>query len=139
MKIRTIGLVIVLLGALVAASPALAGAKLKINDTTMIDLGFRLQALYIQDDADINLDGSLASVDTFKIRRARLRVKAVIGDHVEMFIQTEAGSGAGGSGLDMRIIDAFINLKVNPWAQIIAGLNMAPASRQNLTARKSVV
>ena len=32
MKIRNIGLVIVLLAALVAASPALAGAKLKVND-----------------------------------------------------------------------------------------------------------
>jgi hypothetical protein len=32
------------------------------------------------------------------------------------------------------MIDAFITLKPNPWAQIVSGLNMAPAQRQNLTS-----
>ena len=133
MKIRNIGLVMVLLAALVAASPALAGATLKINDTSEIDFGFRLQALFISDDADINLDGTLDGVNEFKLRRARLRIKATIGKHVEMFIQTETG-GAANSGVDMRMIDAFVTLKANPWLQFIMGLNMAPASRQNLTS-----
>jgi hypothetical protein len=34
----------------------------------------------------------------------------------------------------MRLIDAFITLKPNAWAQFVAGQNMAPASRQNLTS-----
>ena len=133
MKIRNIGLVMVLLAALVAASPVLAGAKLKINDNSEIDFGFRLQALFIADDALLSPGGGLEQVNEFKVRRARLRVKATIGEHVEMFIQTETG-GPANSGVDMRMIDAFITIKANPWAQFIAGLNMAPASRQNLTS-----
>ena len=133
MKIRHIGLVTVLLAALVAASPALAGAKLKINDTSEIDFGLRLQALFLSDQSDIDLDGQLDDVNEFRVRRARLRVKATIGEHVEVFLQSEAAATAG-TGLDMRLIDGFITLKKNSWAQFVVGLNMAPASRQNLTS-----
>ena len=119
--------------ALVAASPALAGAKLKVNDKTTIDLGFRLQALYIQDEFNIDGDDTLDDINTFRIRRARLRLKAVIGDHVEVFMQTEAAP-ISGTGLDMRLIDGFVTLKANKWARLVVGLNMAPASRQNVTS-----
>jgi hypothetical protein len=105
--------------AIFAAANANAGAKIKINDDATIDLGFRLQALYINRDDDGN--------DEFKLRRARFRLKSTITDKASIFLQTEV------SDKNMQMIDAFITLKPTKDFNIIVGEHMVPALRQNLT------
>jgi hypothetical protein len=118
----------VLLIVLVAGS-AMAGAKLKIDDNSSIDLGFRLQA-YLQ-NMDANIDPSTAgneSMRNFSLRRARFRLKGNVNEKVSMFLQTDV------SGKTVQMIDAFITYKADPWAQFIMGRNMAPSGRQATTS-----
>lgn len=121
------------LALLAFASPAFAGAEIKINDDSKINLGFRLQTLYLNHDEDLDGDGNFESVDDFKIRRARLRLGADVTKYVSAFFQTEFSQDAATGG-DVRIIDAFIKLKLHKLANIIVGENMAPSSRQALTS-----
>lgn len=121
------------LAILMVASCAFAGAKIKINDEAMVDLGFRAQFLMIHTQKDLDGDGSFDAVQNMKLRRGRLRVKGVVNEKVESFFQTEVGDFSG-SGQDVRLIDAWINYKADPWAQVFFGLNMVPANRQNLTS-----
>ncbi|MGB5447647.1 MAG: porin [Woeseiaceae bacterium] len=119
---------------LFAAGSVWAGAELKIDDESSINLGFRAQVLakFIEDDLDGN--GSFDNYTDFQVRRARIRLLGKVNKHISAFLQTELGSGAGGSGSDVRLIDAFVTVNYNPWAQIYAGINMAPASRQATTS-----
>lgn len=134
MKVFRFVFVTMLLIAVVGGSAAWAGAKLKINDESEINLGFRVQALYINSDQDRDGDGTFESYDQFKVRRGRIRLGAKVNSHVSAFLQTEFTSDAGGTGGDVRLIDAFINVKHDNWTQFIMGLNMSPANRQNLTS-----
>lgn len=118
---------------LVAGGPAWAGAKLKIDDDSSIDLGFRVQAYSMMTDTDLDGDGSFDDETDFRVRRARLRAKLTVNQYVSAFIQTESADDAGGSGADMRVIDSWVNLKYNNWAQLFAGQHMSPASRQTVT------
>ncbi len=113
---------------------AQAGAKLKIDEESNIDLGFRLQTLFISTEKDLNSDGSFESVGDFKVRRARVRLTGNVTDKISMFLQTEFSEEAGSSAADMRIIDAFMTWKLSNWHQIVTGELMAPALRQNLTS-----
>lgn len=119
---------------LFAAGSVWAGAELKIDDESSINLGFRAQVLakFIEDDLDGN--GSFDDYTDFQVRRARIRLLGKVNKHISAFLQTELGSGAGGSGSDVRLIDAFVTVNYNPWARIYAGINMAPASRQATTS-----
>lgn len=122
------------LTSLVIAAPAWAGAELKIDDESSINLGFRVQAYTVATESDLNGDGSFDSQTDFRVRRARLRLLGKVNPYISAFIQTEFADDAGGSGGDMRVIDAFVNLKYNNWAQLYAGQNMAPSSRQATTS-----
>jgi hypothetical protein len=119
---------------LVLGGNAWAGAKLKIDDESVIDLGFRVQALTILTDSDLDDDGSWDDETDFRVRRARFRLKGTVNKYVSAFIQTESGSEDGGSGTDMRIIDSWVSLTYNNWAQLFAGQHMAPSSRQATTS-----
>lgn len=111
-----------------------AGAKLVINDKSTLDLGIRIQPLVIYGDQDVDDDGSWDSDYDMKVRRARLRLKANIGEYVEGFIQTDVSGSSGGSGQDARVIDAYVLVKANQWVGFYTGLNMVPVYRQNLTS-----
>lgn len=113
------------------ASSSWAGMKLKISDDTNIDLGFRLQTQFLTTD---NEDGTTGdSYDDFVVRRARLRLGGSVTKWMSFFIQTEKGSTTGGSGYDMRLIDTFVTLNLDPMAKLYLGQNMAPAGRQITT------
>lgn len=114
-------------------SNAGAGAKVQINEDAEIDLGFRLQTLYLNTDRDLDADGSFEKVGDFLVRRARLRLDADVNQNVSIFLQTEF-SQEGASGGNVRLIDAFVKFKLNKLATIIIGENMAPVTRQNLTS-----
>ena len=123
-----------LIASLVIAAPAWAGAELKIDDESSINLGFRAQVFAKSIESNLDGDGSFDNYTDFQVRRARIRLLGKINKHISAFLQTDLGSGAGGGGRDVRMIDAFVKVNYNPWAQIIAGINMAPSSRQSLTS-----
>ena len=119
---------------LMASLPAtgLAGVKMNIGDEVEIDLGFRLQTQFIAWD---NKDATTGeSEQLFNVRRARIRLGGKVTRWMDFFLQTEKGGGAGGSGYDMRIIDAFVTLNLHPLARIYLGENMSPAGRQHTTS-----
>lgn len=126
-------LVAVAIGLLTAGS-VWAGAELKIDDESSINLGFRVQAYTVFTESDLDDDDSFESLTDFRVRRARLRLLGKINSKISAFIQTEFADDAGGSGGDMRVIDAFVRVNYNKWAQIYAGQNMAPSSRQSTTS-----
>lgn len=119
---------------LAAGGPAWAGAKLKIDDDSYIDLGARVQSQIIQQEVDLDGDGSWDDDTDFKVRRARFRLNLVVNEYVSAFIQTDASDDAGGTGSDMRVIDSYVLLKYNNWLQLFSGEHMAPSSRQALTS-----
>ena len=119
------------LAGLAITAPAWAGAELKIDDESSINLGFRAQVL--GKFVELPSGGSLDNRTDFQVRRARLRLLGKINKNISAFLQTELGSTDGGGGQDVRYIDAFVKVNYNPWAQIVAGINMAPASRQTTT------
>lgn len=110
---------------------AIAGVKLKLSDETEIDLGFRLQTQVISWDNKGGTTGD--SEQLFNVRRARIRLGGKVTKWMNFFLQTEKGGGAGSSGYDMRLIDAFVTLNLHPLAKIYMGENMAPAGRQHTT------
>lgn len=122
-----------IVASLVIAAPAWAGAELKIDDESSINLGFRAQVLAKFIESDLDGNDSFDNFTDFQVRRARIRLLGKVNKHISAFLQTELGSGAGDSGSDVRLIDAFVTVNYNPWAQIYAGINMAPASRQATT------
>jgi hypothetical protein len=119
---------------LMAGSTAWAGAELKIDDESSINLGYRVQAFTIFTDRDLDGDGSFDDDTDFRVRRARFRLAGKINQYVSAFIQTDATDDLGGAGSDMRVIDSWVNLKYNNWAQVFAGQHMAPSSRQATTS-----
>ena len=134
MKSSKIALMAGVAAGLLASAPSWAGAKLKIDDESMIDLGFRVQSLVIQREVDLDGDGSWDDDTDFRVRRARLRAKLNVNQYVSAFIQTEAADDAGGTGSDMRVIDSWVNLMYNNWLQLQSGQTMAPSSRQTTTS-----
>jgi len=134
MKKLKIALLSGLSAGLIASTPAWAGAKLKIDDEAYIDLGFRVQALTMMMDQDLDGDGLWEDETDFRVRRARFRLKGVVNKYVTAFIQTEAADDVGGSGSDARVIDSWVNVKYDNWIQLFAGQHMAPSSRQATTS-----
>ena len=124
MKRRTSVLILTGVLLFLVAAAAHAGFKMKDADgNEKIDLGFRLQVLAIYTDPD-NGD----SVDDFRIRRARFRLKGTINEHFGMFFQTDV------SGNDIQMIDAYIELKKDSWLRAFIGQHLAPSNRQNITS-----
>lgn len=119
---------------LLASGPTWAGAKLKIDDESYIDLGARVQSIILQQEVDGDGDGSWDDDTDFKVRRARFRLNLVVNEMVSAFIQTDATDDSGGTGSDMRVIDSYVLLKYNNWLQLFSGQHMAPANRQALTS-----
>lgn len=109
-------------------------AIIPIEDDAYIDVGFLLQPMVVVTQSDLDGDGLLDRETEFKIRRGRLRLRGVVGDRVTAFIQSDIGSTDGGAGYDWRIIDAWVMLRASDGLFLMTGQNMAPASRQNMTA-----
>ncbi len=105
-----------------------AGAKIKINDESSIDLGFRLQVQSIFTNRDFDGDGEYDPYTEWKVRRARFRLKGVVNSQVSMFFQTDVSKAA------MQMIDAYIHYKPMAMLQFIVGENLVPANRQNVTS-----
>ncbi len=127
--------------ALAAASLAIAvpltadaGAKIKIDDQTNIELGVRLQTQLFFTEANVDpADPEFEQQSSFLIRRARLKFRANYSTWLTTYVQSDYEEQAGTSS-DMRIIDAYVLLKPHPLAWVYVGQNMAPALRANVTS-----
>jgi hypothetical protein len=125
-------MVLFVIGALLALPMAsLAGVTLKIAEDVDIDLGFRVQTQFDSVDHSDTTGGG--SKEQFRVRRARIRLGGNVTEYVKFFLQTEA-SGDNGVGIDMRVIDAMVNLHYKNYVNLIMGEWMAPAGRQQLTS-----
>ncbi len=121
------------------ASCVLGGATLPINDEAVITVGAILQPIFIATDKDLDGDGSWESEEDFQLRRGRFRLGVKANDWVGGFFQTEVGSPVDGTGLDARVIDAYVTLAPRPWAQVYVGEHLAPANRQNITLSQALL
>ncbi|MFC1670716.1 hypothetical protein ACFL20_10010 [Spirochaetota bacterium] len=121
----------VLAGIFLFTADSFAGAKLKIGDSEdmYLDLGMRVQTLMIANwSKDKNGDGDADDSVDFYLRRARFRLKGVIGKYASMFMQTDV------SGKNMEMIDAFIDIHPFPFLKITMGEHMNPSLRTNITS-----
>jgi hypothetical protein len=127
--------------ALAAASLALAvpltadaGAKVKIDEQTNIELGLRLQTQLFSTEANLDpVDPEFETQNSFLVRRARLKFRGNYSSWLTVYVQSDYEEQAGTSS-DMRIIDAYVLLKPHPLAWVYVGQNMAPALRANVTS-----
>ncbi|MBI4846856.1 MAG: hypothetical protein HY810_10370 [Candidatus Omnitrophica bacterium] len=133
---RKISLFILVLAVslMLTGTTAYAGAKIQINDEASIDLGFMVNAQLQSTQADLDGDGKFDSQNNFGLRRARITLRGKVNEMAGLFYSTEIGSTTGGSGFDIRMLEAYIDLKFNKWLTVMAGEVYAPGSRQNLTS-----
>jgi hypothetical protein len=124
-KVATLAMVFSLMN----YSPAQAGAKIEISDDSNFDLGFRLQALYLNNDTD-----RTPNKDEFKVRRARFRLKGNVTKYFTGFLQTEFNNDDTSSGGDVRLIDSWVMAKPHKWFNVIGGQQMAAVTRQGMTS-----
>lgn len=122
--------------ALVVPLAAEAGAVIKIDEESKLDIGLRLQTQYVVTEKDRDGDGKFEKQTDFNIRRARLRFKADATKWMSAFIQTEFEE-QNGTSPDSRILDAYIQLKPNKLANAFVGVNMSPAIRQGISSSAS--
>jgi hypothetical protein len=114
---------------LMSFSLAQAGAKIEISDDANFDLGFRVQTLYLNNDAD-----RTSNEDEFKVRRARFRLKGNVTKYFTGFLQTDFRNDDTSSGGDVRVIDSWVMVKPHKWFNVISGQHMAAVTRQGMTS-----
>jgi hypothetical protein len=134
-RYRLLQLATIAIGMIAVIQPkmAMAGGTITISEDSNVDVGFRVQTLYYNSKADIDGDDSFETVNRFRVRRGRLRVKGNITKYVSTFVQTDVTSTTG-LGLDARVIDAWIRLKPHKWVSLYVGEFLAPSSRQDVTS-----
>jgi hypothetical protein len=128
---RLIGLLILL----VMAIPTGAGAELRyqLSDEIALNLGFSLQTLVrLTDFQNPNSNDADEGLDLL-LRRGRIRLGGHCTDYVKFFLQTD-GSVATDNDASLRVSDANLNLHYKEMAQLIMGLQKAPAYRSILTS-----
>jgi hypothetical protein len=125
-----------LLGVFLAfPTPSWAGVKVKIDEDSSLELGFRLQTHFLS-STNANADSSGDHEEKFTIRRANIRVGGNVTKWVKFFLQIGNNDepGTDNDVSDVEVIDAYINLHLHDLAQIILGGHMVPSSRQHLTS-----
>jgi hypothetical protein len=130
-----------LLGVVLALpTPSWAGVKLKIDEDSSIELGFRMQTQFIS-STNSNADSSEDHEEKFNIRRASIRLGGNVTKWVKFFFQIGNNDepGTDNEVNDVNVIDAYINLHIHDLAQIIMGGHMAPAGRQHLTSSAALM
>ena len=125
-----------LLGVFLAfPTPSWAGVKVKIDEDSSLELGFRLQTQFLS-STNANADSSGDHEEKFTIRRASIRVGGNVTKWVKFFLQVGNNDepGTDNDASDVEVLDAYINLYLHDLAQIILGGHMVPSSRQHLTS-----
>lgn len=118
-------------------SSALAGAVLRLDDDSTLDLGISLQVLARQTQIDLDDDGDFESMQDMMVRRGRLALRAAATDKLSAYLQTALNSAEPGRGREMRFLDARIEYAAHPFLRFHAGLGKVPTSRQELSPASS--
>lgn len=118
---------------LVVPLAAEAGAVIKVDEDSKLDIGLRLQTQYVATEKDRNGDGTFEKQNDFNIRRGRLRFKADVTKWMSAFVQTEFEE-QNGTSPDNRVLDAYIQVKPHKLANLFVGVNMSPAIRQEVSS-----
>jgi hypothetical protein len=113
-----------------------AAIKFDLGDYSILKVGGRLQVETRAQKNALNSSNPVWVKDTLS-RRARLQIGYAYQDHFEAFMQTDLGDN--NPGRDMRIIDAWVAFHLDKMANIYAGLQMPPASRQCLTSSAALL
>ena len=132
---RTLFVGLLLVVFLAFPTPLWAGVKVKIDEDSSLELGFRLQTQFLS-STNANADFSEDHEEKFTIRRASIRVGGNVTKWVKFFLQVGNNDepGTDNDASDVEVIDAYINLHLHDLAQIILGGHMVPSSRQHLTS-----
>ena len=117
-----------------------AGVKVKIDEDSSLELGFRMQTQFLS-STNSNADSSGGHEEKFTIRRASIRVGGNVTKWVKFFLQIGNNDepGTDNDASDVEVIDAYINLHLHDLAQIIMGGLMVPSSRQHLTSSAALM
>jgi hypothetical protein len=130
-----------LLGVILALpTSSWAGVKMKIDEDSSIELGFRMQTQFLS-STNANADSSEDHEEKFNIRRASIRLGGNVTKWVKFFIQVGNNDepGTDNEANDVNLIDAYINLHIHDLAQIIMGELLVPSSRQHLTSSAALM
>ncbi|EKD27815.1 MAG: phosphate-selective porin O and P superfamily protein [uncultured bacterium] len=116
-----------------------AGVQLELDENTYVDLGVRLQALYLSTENDLNADNRFEADEDFILRRGRIILDGTISERMEAKLETEIGAGAADTSDETRIVDAYLTIKIFKSLNLDIGLQMTPSSRQGLTTSDSLM
>jgi len=116
--------------ALLGGSQALAGGKIKIDDTKWISLGIGGRASYsaVQDSAPNGSDWS----NQFNLDNARIYIAGQVHKYVKFELNTECvfcgNSGSDAAHEEFVVLDAIAKIEINPYFNIWGGTT--PCSRR---------
>lgn len=115
-----------------AASTALAGATITFGEDKSITAGFGFISSYSSvEDAAAN--GSRSN--DFALNSARLYLSGSFNKYIKGMLNTErtgGGTDLNGSGANVEIIDANVQLQITPEVAIWAGRFLPPSDRANM-------
>ncbi len=120
--------------ALLGGSQALAGGKIKIDDTKWISLGIGGRASYsaVQDSAPNGSDWS----NQFNLDNARIYIAGQVHKYVKFELNTECvfcgNSGSDAAHEEFVVLDAIAKIEINPYFNIWGGRLLVPAERQEM-------
>lgn len=110
---------------------AQADVNVKAAENIDISLRTRIQPVYYFSNSEV-----IAERDRhdFRIRRARLSVKATMDKRFTAYLQTGYSEQPTSSNAQMQVIDAYVSYQATDSLKIYAGQFLAPALRQNVTS-----
>lgn len=118
--------------------PSIGNAEVNVSAAQNIDISLRtrIQPVYYYSDNPV-----IADRDThdFRIRRARLSIKAGLENRYFTYLQTGYSEDPNNGSADAKIIDAYVYFKANKNFNLYAGQFLAPALRQNVTSAGSLL
>ena len=127
---RALGTVVALATAL-SAGPAMAGAKIAVDDTHWVSVGAGLRASFnaVEDGAPSGEDYS----KNFAINNMRLYVAGQVHEKVKLTFNTEIAGGVCTNGCgdnsEIIVLDAIAQFELMPAFNIWAGRMLVPADR----------
>lgn len=138
--IISVSLVIVF--AVLTAPPAPAQVLVKVNEDTFFKLG-----LLLQTQADALQDPVTGGyANNVFVRRVRFLVGGQLAKNVSFFVETDSPNlgksvttGTKNSQPSMYLQDAYVELKINDWLALDAGLMLPSASRNGLQSAATLL
>lgn len=121
----------------VMQSPVHAGGTIKIDDTKWVSIGAGLRASFVSEE-DAAPNGTDRSND-FMINSARIYINGQVHKNVQFELNTECddadGDGCfnGGSGDDVRVLDAVAKFEFSELFNLWMGRFLPPSDRSNLS------